>query len=161
MSKRSPWCSNRPCVLLTVALLGWLAAASGLADPIPGVEVEHLARSSHSWNGHPLPSYRPQQPEITILRFRIAPGARLPLHEHPVINAGVLLSGTLTVESKAGEVLHLKAGEALVELVGELHFGYNSGTEPVDLIVFYAGNVEQPITELAGGATDLPRHHGR
>lgn len=109
---------------------------------IPGVEVQRLAHSSQSWNGHPLPAYRPEPPEITILRFRIEPGARLPLHLHPVINAGVLLSGELTVESKAGEILHLKAGEALVELVGELHFGYNAGAEPVDLIVFYAGNVE-------------------
>ena len=151
MNQRSSWCSRRLRESLTLTLLGWLVVAPVLADPMAGVEVQRLTRSSHSWNGHQLPAYRPGQPEITILRFRIEPGARLPLHQHPVINAGVLLSGELTVESKAGEILHLKAGEALVELVGELHFGRNSGTEPVDLIVFYAGNVEQPITELAGG----------
>ena len=156
MSQPSSWCSRRLRGSLALTLLGWLIAATVLADQatIPGVEVQRLARSSQSWNGHSLPAYRPEQPEITILRFRIAPGARLPLHQHPVINAGVLLSGELTVESKAGEILHLKAGEALVELVGELHYGYNSGTEPVDLIVFYAGNVDQPITERAEEAVD-------
>jgi quercetin dioxygenase-like cupin family protein len=154
MSQPSTWCSRHVRACLIFSLLGGLLAAPVAADQatIPGVEVERLMRSSQSWNGHPLPAYRPEQPEITILRFRIAPGARLPLHQHPVINAGVLLSGELTVESKAGEILHLKAGEALVELVGELHFGYNAGTEPVDLIVFYAGHVEQPIMELAEGA---------
>ncbi|MTW23032.1 cupin domain-containing protein [Allochromatium palmeri] len=154
MSQLPPRCSRHVRACLLFSLLGGLVAAPVAADQttIPGVEVQRLMRSSQSWNGHQLPAYRPQQPEITILRFRIEPGARLPLHLHPVINAGVLLSGELTVESKAGEILHLKAGEALVELVGELHFGYNSGTEPVDLIVFYAGNVEQPIMELAEGA---------
>ncbi|MBK1655126.1 cupin domain-containing protein [Allochromatium vinosum] len=154
MSQLSSRCSRHVRACLIFSLLGGLIAAPVAADQatIPGVEVERLARSSQSWNGHPLPAYRPEQPEITLLRFRIAPGARLPLHQHPVINAGVLLSGELTVESKAGEILHLKAGEALIELVGELHFGYNAGTEPVDLIVFYAGNVEQPIMELADGA---------
>ena len=154
MSQPSTWCSRHVRACLIFSLLGGLIAAPVAADQstIPGVEVQRLARSSQSWNGHPLPAYRSEQPEITILRFRIAPGARLSLHQHPVINAGVLLSGELTVESKAGEILHLKAGEALVELVGELHFGYNAGSEPVDLIVFYAGNVEQPIMELAEGA---------
>jgi quercetin dioxygenase-like cupin family protein len=154
MSQRSSWCSKHVRAWLAFTLFGWLVVAPVSADQatIPGVEVQRLARSSQSWNGHPLPAYRPQPPEITILRFRIEPGARLPLHQHPVINAGVLLSGELTVESKAGEILHLKAGEALVELVGELHYGYNAGAEPVDLIVFYAGNVEQPIMELAEGA---------
>jgi Cupin domain. len=153
MSHPSSWCSRQIRTCLIFGLFGGLLAAPVLAEQttIPGVEVQRLARSNQSWNGHLLPAYRPEQPEITILRFRIAPGARLPLHLHPVINAGVLLSGELTVESKAGEILHLKAGAALVELVGELHFGYNSGTEPVDLIVFYAGNTGQPIVEMAEG----------
>lgn len=156
MSQPSSRCSRHLHAGLIFGLIGGLIAAPAPADQstIPGVEVERLARSSQSWNGHLLPAYRPEQPEITILRFRIEPGARLPLHQHPVINAGVLLSGELTVESKAGEILHLKAGEALVELVGELHAGYNSGTEPVDLIVFYAGNIEQPITERAEETAD-------
>ncbi len=47
--------------------------------------------------GNTLPEYPEGKPEITILRIQIPPGTTLPLHTHPVINAGVLLSGELAV----------------------------------------------------------------
>jgi quercetin dioxygenase-like cupin family protein len=110
------------------------------------VQVEPLAKSAESWNGTLLPAYPAGQPEITVLRIRIAPGARLPMHEHPVVNAAVMLAGDLTVVTEAGRTLRLRQGDAIVEVVDQWHYGYNDGTEFADLIVFYAGVQGQPIT---------------
>lgn len=73
-------------------------------------------------------------------------GTRLHTHSHPVINSGVLISGQLTVVTADGRTLHLKAGEPIVEIVNTLHYGINEGTVPAEIIVFYAGAVEMPIT---------------
>jgi quercetin dioxygenase-like cupin family protein len=111
-----------------------------------GVQVEVLAKSGLSWDGSPLPGYAEGAPEITILRIKIPPGAQLPLHEHPVINAGVLLSGELTVITEDKKTLHLKAGEGMVEVVNKWHYGINEGKETAEIIVFYAGTPDKPIT---------------
>ena len=37
-----------------------------------------------------------------------------------------------------GKVLHVKAGHPMIEVVDEWHYGANHGTEPVELIAFYA-----------------------
>ena len=67
-------------------------------------------------------------------------------HLHTVINAGVLLKGELTVIDEHDNVLKLKAGDPLVELVNTVHYGKNEGTVPVEIIVFYAGTEESTIT---------------
>jgi len=128
-------------ICLVVLLSGhvWALDASG-------VQVEVLAKSGLSWDGNNLPAYATGTPEITILRIQIPPGVELPLHEHPVINAGVLLRGELTVISEDNKTLHLKAGEGLVEVVNKWHYGKNEGKEPADIIVFYAGTSDKPIT---------------
>jgi quercetin dioxygenase-like cupin family protein len=115
------------------------------------IVVEELIRSTSSWDGEPLPIYPEGQPEITILKFTIPAGAKLASHTHSVINAGVLLSGTLTVVSEDQEELHLKPGDALIELVDKLHHGQNDGTEPAVILVFYAGIKGEEFTHLAHG----------
>lgn len=112
------------------------------------INVEVLEKTTTSWNGDSLPVYPQGQPEITILRITVAPGKQLAVHEHPYINAGVLLRGQLTVVTEQGETLHLKAGQAIVELVDKWHYGKNDGTEPAEIIVFYAGIKDEPITIL-------------
>ena len=110
------------------------------------ISVEEIVRSSKSWDGKLLVAYPQGQPEITILRISIPAGARLETHSHPVINAGVLMSGQLTVKTTDGQVLRLKAGDPIVEVVNTFHYGINDGTVPAEIIVFYAGIVGQAIT---------------
>jgi len=110
------------------------------------IDVDVLAKSSSSWDGGALPEYPEGTPEVTILHITIPPGAQLPIHEHPVINAGVLLSGRLTVKTEDGSILHLKAGDPIVEVVDKWHYGINEGSEPAEIIVFYAGIEGMPIT---------------
>ena len=112
------------------------------------VSVKELVKSTQSWDGETLPAYPSAQPRISILRIRIPAGAELDMHRHPVINAGVLLSGQLTVMTKTGKTLHLKAGDPIVEVVNTAHFGVNQGDAPAEIIVFYAGTVDSPISVI-------------
>lgn len=110
--------------------------------------VKELVKSTQSWSGELLPAYPQGQPEITILRISIPAGAQLDTHSHPVINAGVLISGQLTVVTANGKMLHLKAGDPIVEVMNTLHYGINQGKVPAEIIVFYAGAVGTPITVI-------------
>lgn len=109
-------------------------------------EVITLSKTSKSWNGTTLPNYPDGKPEVTILKITIPPKTKLELHQHPVINAGVLLKGELTVISETNDTLYLKAGEPIVEIVNQWHYGKNEGSMPVEIIVFYAGIKGTPIT---------------
>jgi quercetin dioxygenase-like cupin family protein len=115
-------------------------------DNLNNVVVEQLAKSSSSWDGKSLPVYPQGQPEVTILRIKIPAGAKLEIHNHPVINAGVLLAGELTVVTEDNKTLHLKAGDSIVEVVNKAHYGKNEGNQTAEIIVFYAGEVNKPIT---------------
>lgn len=128
--------------------LGLLCAVSLAAHAeAPRIESEVLARSTQSWDGSALPNYPRAAPEISILRIRIPAGMELPLHKHPVINAGVLLSGRLTVVSEDGKTLQLQAGDAIIELVDKWHYGRNDGDTTAEIVVFYAGIGGLPVTE--------------
>jgi quercetin dioxygenase-like cupin family protein len=124
-----------------------LLTASHLWAQEPNIlKVDVLAKTSSSWDGRSLPNYEKGKPEITILRITIPPQIQLPLHKHPVINAGVLLKGELTVVTEDKETLHLKAGDSIVEVVNKWHYGKNEGNEPAEIMVFYAGIRGIPIT---------------
>ena len=127
------------CLLLLLSGNSWALDAST-------VTVDVLAKTTASWNGATLPSYPTGQPEVTILKISIPPHVRLPLHQHPVINAGVLLQGELTVVTKEGKTLHLEAGDPIVEVVNTWHYGINEGNEPAEIIVFYAGIQGESVT---------------
>ncbi len=138
--------------LAAFSLLSVLAGcASNVGQGVAGqqaIVVTKLVQSTNSWDGKRLPAYPVTQPEITILRISIAPGARLPLHFHPVINAGVLLTGQLKIETSNGAVLQLKAGDPIIEIVNMAHYGINDGAVPAEIIVVYAGTVDQPVTVI-------------
>jgi quercetin dioxygenase-like cupin family protein len=123
-----------------------LLASGACAGETNSIQVDVLAKTNLSWDHNMLPSYSEGTPEVTILRIQIPPGMTLPLHQHPVINAGVLLRGQLTVVTEDQKTLHLKAGESIVEVVNKWHSGKNEGKEVAEIIVFYAGVLDKPIT---------------
>jgi quercetin dioxygenase-like cupin family protein len=129
---------------------GCAASRVGRAVASPGtVHVETLVSDTRSWDGDLLPAYPNGQPEVTLLRITIPPGTRLPLHSHPVINAGILLSGELVVTTEKNDSITLRAGDSLIEVVQTLHYGKNPGTVPAVILVFYAGIEDTPVTVLA------------
>ncbi|MDR7132140.1 quercetin dioxygenase-like cupin family protein [Algoriphagus sp. 4150] len=106
-----------------------------------------LIESELAWNGDSLPPYPSSKPQISILKITIPAHAELPLHYHPVINAGVLLKGELYVIDEDGNELTLKAGDPIIEVVNKKHLGKNMGDEDAEIIVFYAGTPGMKITE--------------
>ena len=82
---------------------------AGCSAGLHSIETVQLAKTVRSWDGETLPQYLQGQPEVTILRIRIPAGSKLEMHHHPVINAGVLLKGELTVVADDNKTLHLRA----------------------------------------------------
>lgn len=127
-----------------------LLLAGGCAGPGTGIVNEELVRSTRSWDGHLLPPYPRGQPEVSVRKIIIPPGTRLPEHLHPVINAGVLVRGEITVFKEGGEKRKVSAGEALIEVVDTWHYGVNTGRKPAEILVVYAGSEGIPTTVLKG-----------
>lgn len=139
--------------LSAAASLPALAANQGLSSEASGVRVETLARSSQAWNGDPLPAYPGGQPLVSVLRITIPAGTSLDRHQHPVINAGVLLQGRLRVVLDDGRSREIRTGEALIEVVNRIHHGESLGPDPAVIVVVYVGAEGLPITipaETAG-----------
>ncbi|MCP3665406.1 MAG: cupin domain-containing protein [Gammaproteobacteria bacterium] len=132
----------RKLILLFILVFPGLVLA---LDSQP-VVVEELTKTTKSWDGTQLPTYKEGQPEITVLKITVQPNVELPWHTHPIINAGVMIKGKLTVITKSGKKHELVTGDTIVEVIGKIHRGINNGTEPAEIIVFYAGVVETPLT---------------
>ncbi|WP_186175910.1 cupin domain-containing protein [Vibrio jasicida] len=110
------------------------------------VEADLVLKTTTSWDGTTLPQYPKGQPEVTIVKITLPQGVQLPMHQHPVINAGIVLKGEITVTKKDEDKIVLKAGDAIAEVVDQWHFGANTGDESVEILVFYAGVKDKPIT---------------
>lgn len=111
----------------------------------PQVEVIQLLKTTRSWDGVQYRTYPNGQPEVSILRYNIPAHSALPWHNHPVINAAYVLSGHLTVIRQSdGKRMVIGPGDVLPEMVDAPHRG-QSGDEPVELIVFYAGTPAVPL----------------
>ena len=113
-----------------------------------GVTVEELVNASQQWDGKPLPDYPRGQPMLKVLRIGIPSGVVLPWHTHPVINAAVILRGTLALNLKDGTTRVFQTGEAIVEVIDTVHTGQAIGAEDVEVVVFYAGVEGVPTTVL-------------
>lgn len=113
------------------------------------VEVTCVTDTSESWDETLLPAYPAGTPRVTILRGVIPPGATMAMHRHSIVNAGVVLRGELTVISDMGAERTFRAGEALVELIGTPHYGENRGEEEAEVVMFYAGAGDLPLSEPA------------
>ena len=125
---------------LAIGLLAFSIAAQSATS-------EDLIRTTQSWDGQTLPAYTLNQPEVTIKKITVAPGEKLPWHQHPVINAGILLSGELRVTTSE-QVLELKEGDTIVEVMNTSHFGENTGKTPAEIIVFYLTEKGAEVTVL-------------
>jgi quercetin dioxygenase-like cupin family protein len=129
---------------LTLLFILFFISQSYASDK--AVSVQTIVKTTKSWNGDTLPHYPKGQPEISILKITIPAGVEIPWHEHPVINAGILTKGSLKVVTKDGKTLNMVAGNPITEVVNTWHYGVNTSKEEVEIIVFYAGIENQPIT---------------
>lgn len=75
-----------------------------------------------------------------MLRYIFPPHVKLKPHRHFIINCGVMLKGELTIVTLDGREKTFKAGDAIVEMIGDAHYGENRGNETAEVIMFYAGS---------------------
>ena len=132
--------------LILIPLLFLFRLGSVFGEGIEPIVFSELLKTSASWDGKPLPNYPKGKPEVTIVRITVQPGAEFPLHKHPMINAGILLSGELTVITEEKMTIQLKSGDAIAEVVDTWHYGKNDGKVPAEILVFYAGTVGTPLS---------------
>ena len=110
------------------------------------VETTELIRTSQSWDGTQLPNYLQGRPELVVRKYVFPAGQKLGWHHHPVMNYGVLVQGELTIIAKDGAEKIVRAGEAVVEMVGTVHHGENRGTQPAILYMFYLSQEGLPLS---------------
>ena len=137
------------CAVALCAAAGCASSRSSSAfaeyDDVAEVKVIELKRTSQSWDGVELPDYPVGKPELVVKRYVFPRGSKLGWHHHPVMNYGILQQGELTIIGLNGEEKTVKAGEAVVEMVGTIHHGENRGDKTVVLDMFYISQKGTPI----------------
>jgi quercetin dioxygenase-like cupin family protein len=120
-------------------------SAFGKYDDATEVKIIELERTSQSWDGAQLPDYPVGKPELIVRRYVFPRGSKLGWHHHPVINYGILQQGELTIIGIDGTEKTVRAGEAVVEMVGTIHHGENRGDKTVVLDMCYVSQEGTPI----------------
>ena len=83
-----------------------------------------------------------------MLKITLAPHTQLEWHSHSMPSAAYIVDGELTLERKRdGKKQRFTAGQAVPETIDTFHRGA-AGNDPVVLIVFYAGRLGMPLTQL-------------
>jgi len=126
--------------LIALVVFGFTLNASAATSEI-------LQKSQNSWNNTPIKQMNLTEPEVTVVRIQIPKGEKLPLHQHPILNVGYLTKGELTVHTQTGDVLILKAGEPIIEVIDTWHYGESTGDEDAEIVVVYVGNKGDTFTE--------------
>ena len=133
-----------------IALLIFIISFSSCQEKIPQTtESIILLETTKSWNGDLLPKFPEGQPKVTITKIVIPPKTKLPKHLHPVITTGIVTKGELTITDVNNQQKIMKAGDVLVEVSNTIHFGENTGSKTLEIIVFYIGDENSPNTILA------------
>ena len=119
--------------LFAIVLAGFaLFATAGAADsPVKSTPILTTTKTAI---GQPimLPT---KDAQVVVTMLEIAPGTKLPRHEHPSQRYAYVLQGELTVEYEGGQRQVFHTGDFIVEALGVWHFGTNTGSGPVKLLV--------------------------
>ena len=120
-------------------------AAFAKYDDAKEIQIIDLKRTSQSWDGVELPDYPVGKPELVVRRYVFPRGSKLGWHHHPVMNYGIVQQGELTIIGLDGKEKTVRAGEAVVEMVGTIHHGENRGDKAVVLDMFYISQAGTPL----------------
>ena len=106
---------------------------------------ETLLQTTSTWNNKNFQELQLKNPEVTVLKITINVGEQLSMHKHDLVNIAYVKNGTLTVITDTNDSITVHEGECLPELIGEYHYGKNTGEKPVELVVFYIGEKGTPL----------------
>jgi quercetin dioxygenase-like cupin family protein len=112
-----------------------LMLATPLSAKADSVTVNPLLTTSTTASGQPIVLPQGNVQLITSM-YEIAPGAKLPEHEHNSQRYGYLLAGQLRItNTETGKSQEYTPGDFIVDSRGQWHKAENIGTEPIKLLV--------------------------
>jgi quercetin dioxygenase-like cupin family protein len=120
-----------------IAPLILLAPSSGLVAKTGNTAIVAAPVLSTVTTASGQPIILPSGPaRVIVSTYVIAPGARLPVHQHLYPRYAYVLEGQLRVtEVKTHRATRYKKGDFVVEMIGQEHFGENIGATPLRLLV--------------------------
>lgn len=133
--------------LLPAVLVCTLATGALAKDAYPPVEV--LLSGSETIIGQKL-VYPAGQAQITAAIVNMPPGKSTGPHIHNVPLFGYMLEGELTVDYGPDGTRTYRKGDSLLEAVGSIHNGTNTGTGLARVLVVFAGAEGVKNTETGG-----------
>ena len=120
-------------ISMAAALLTMLAIP--LSAKAEAVKITPLLSTAVTSSGQPIVLPQGNIQLITSI-YEIAPGAKLPEHEHNAQRYGYLMSGRLRItNTDTGKSVEFKPGDFIVESRGQWHKAESIGTEPIKLLV--------------------------
>lgn len=119
------------------------------------VTADILVKGSASWDGGAI-TYPQGKAELIVQKITVTPGDKeiaLAMHCHTIPLAAYVTKGSLKVVKANGEEKMFKAGDAFIEVMKSWHKGVFN--EDAELIVFYAGEKDVPVSTKQDGNPDL------
>ncbi len=130
-------------IKLAVMLFVMILCTAGVSY---SAEKQVLLKTTSTWDNAQYQKLKIKNPEATVLKIVIGVNEELPMHKHDLVNIAYVKKGTLTVITDDNKEITLHEGDVLPELVGKYHYGKNTGSEPIELIVFYLGQKGTPLS---------------
>jgi quercetin dioxygenase-like cupin family protein len=124
-----------------VALIGAVVAfaSAAMAADAPPSPVRHILQTS--------PASGAPGEQIVTAEVVFAPGARLPFHTHPGEEAGVVVSGVLTMEIEGKPTQTFRAGDSFLIPRGVAHQATAAQGE-THVIATYIVDKDKPLVTL-------------
>ena len=92
---------------------------------------------------------RGEKQEVRVIVATLKPGEATPFHTHRFPVTVYILEGTFTLEIEGRAPITAKAGQAILEPPQAKMTGYNRGTEPMRVVIFYVSDPDTPFLEPA------------
>ena len=96
--------------------------------------------------GQKLSEYFSNPSRFIGLLVTIPPGQETGWHKHTVPGCAYVLKGCLSVAIENGKTFDFKEGDSFAEVINVNHNGKNRGKDTVQLIAFFIGTDNKPIT---------------
>jgi quercetin dioxygenase-like cupin family protein len=125
----------RGMIVAALASLLLAGAPAQAQDAAAQVTTTRLFSATTTAAGQPI-TLPKDNVEVLVWMYVIPVGARLPVHKHPSARYAYVLAGSLRVADADNiRSWDYKAGDFIVEMIDAWHYGTNTGSEPVRLLV--------------------------
>lgn len=87
--------------------------------------------------------------QVRVLVATLKPGETTPFHTHRFPVTVYVLEGTFTLEMEGRAPVVAKAGQAILEPPDVKMTGYNRGSDPMRVVIFYVSDPDTPFLDVA------------